>query len=274
MKPFTRRLKNLTYNIFGTKGYDFLRLLYRILKIQFKVPDFNDETITFHKKIIKEESIILDIGSNRGFFTYHYSKAVKKGFVYSFEPIPSTYILQKQLLKFFRIKNYKAFQIALSDKTGNIEMLLPKNGCFPEDLCATIKTDSAERNFQHYEIINSVCETLNNVVLKEQIKRIDFIKMDVEGAEFLVLKGGNNALNLRPIIFMEMIDRHFKKFGYEKEDIINFLKSMDFKPMFLDEEKSILKSFGNNGEGYQSLDIYFVPKEKIPLLVKKNLYKE
>lgn len=271
MRTATRNIKNMTFDVFGHKGYDFLRLLNRIRKLQFHVRDFNDEIFAFHKKLCNDDSIMLDIGSNRGFFTFHYSKIAKNGFVYSFEPIPSTFKLQKKLLKFFRINNYKAFNLALGDKAGSIEMLLPRNGHFPEDLCATIKTENVEKSFTNFEIIKTECDTLNNIIAKEKIKRIDFIKMDVEGAEFLVLKGAEKALNLRPIIFMEMIDRHFKKFGYQKEDIITFLKNMNFDPMFYDDVKSLLIPFEINGKGNDALDMYFIPEERMPLLLKKNL---
>jgi len=271
MKPLTKKIKNMTYDVFGNKGYDFLRLLNRIRKLQFHVRDFNDETIAFHKKLVNNDSIILDIGSNRGFFTYHYSKMAKKGFVYSFEPIPGTFELQKKLLNFFHINNYKVFNLALSDKVGNIEMILPRQGHFPEDLCATIKTENVEKSFANFETINTACETLNNIISKEKIERIDFIKMDVEGAEFLVLKGAEKALNLRPIIFMEMIDRHFIKFGYYKEDIITFMKNMNFEPMFHDERRSSLIPFKCDDKGNNALDIYFVPVEKIFALKERNL---
>ena len=246
--------------------YDYLRLLNRIRKLYFKLPDFNDETIAFHKKLINDDSIILDIGSNRGFFTYHYSKMAKNGFIYSFEPIPGTIELQKKLLKFFHIKNYKAFNLALSDKVGFIDMLLPKNGHFPEDLCATINTENVAKSFANFEIINTASDTLNNIISKEKLERIDFIKMDVEGAEFLVLKGAEKALSLRPILFMEMIDRHFKKFGYQKEDIITFLKNLNFEPMYYDAGKSLLIPFEFDGLGNEALDVYFIPEEKISKL--------
>lgn len=271
MLPLIKKIKNMVYIVFGQEGYDVLRLFNRIRKLYFRVPDFNDETIAFHKKLINNDSIILDIGSNRGFFTYHYSNKAKKGFVYSFEPIPKTFNLQNRLLKFFRINNYKSFNLALSDKVGNIEMILPRQGHLPEDLCATIKTENVEKSFANFEIINTACDTLNNIISKEKIEKIDFIKMDVEGAEFLVLKGAEKALNLRPIIFMEMIDRHFKKFGYRKKDIISFLKNMNFEPMFYDEGKSLLIPFELDGLGNEALDVYFIPVEKMSALKGRNL---
>ena len=79
--------------------------------------------------------------------------------------------------------------------------------------------------------------TLNEILKKYeiQIKKIDFLNIDVEGHDYEVLKG-INFLNIKPKIICIEIDNHEKNFS--KESIQNYLKKFNYK---------IIKRIGFNG---------------------------
>jgi len=61
------------------------------------------------------------------------------------------------------------------------------------------------------------------------LKRIDFIKCDVEGAELFVFKGALETMKKdKPIIFTEMLRKWASKFNYHPNQIINLLKDLGY----------------------------------------------
>lgn len=71
--------------------------------------------------------------------------------------------------------------------------------------------------------------TIDHFVKEKNITKLDFIKCDVEGAEFMVYKGGVETFAKHtPIIFTEMLRKWAAKFGYHPNDIIDFFKQFGY----------------------------------------------
>ena len=70
---------------------------------------------------------------------------------------------------------------------------------------------------------------LDNWVKDNKKEKLDFIKCDVEGAEYFIYKGGIETIKkFKPVIFSEMLRKWSKKFGYHPNDIIEFLKNVGY----------------------------------------------
>jgi len=122
------------------------------------------------------------------------------------------------------IKNVKPFKFALTDRDGSL-VLYGSGGS------ASIKEDF---NNEEKHLVNTT--TLDNICRK--FKKIDLIKIDVEGAEDLVLKGGETILDRTREIILEVHNRYVMK-----ENIVKFLikKGFDIREMSSRiEETSIL----------------------------------
>ena len=77
--------------------------------------------------------------------------------------------------------------------------------------------------------------TLDNFCRSKKIKKIDLLKIDVEGSELDVLKGGKNILRSVKLVQLEILESK-NKFLIEKTKIINYLKKYKFK---IKKEKKI-----------------------------------
>jgi hypothetical protein len=101
--------------------------------------------------------------------------------------------------------------------------------------------------------------TLDRYVNKMKIKKIDFIKIDVEGAEKLVIEGAVNILSdfiLRPKLMMvELYDVNLKAFKTTKKEIIDILRSKNYLPFVLDN--GILVGFNPLIHGDKFQNIFF-----------------
>lgn len=64
---------------------------------------------------------------------------------------------------------------------------------------------------------------------EEFIKRLDFIKCDIEGAELFALRGGKKTIEkYKPILFVAMLQKWSAKFNYHPNDIIRLMKKVGY----------------------------------------------
>jgi FkbM family methyltransferase len=130
---------------------------------------------------IDNDDIVIDAGANVGVFSAY--AASKGANVFAFEPVPETITILKQTLDINKNK-FNIVPLALSDKTGPAKIFIAPSGN---------GTNSIVED-QHNGSISIQSSTLDDWAEKENIKRIDFIKADIEGAERLMLKGAKNVL--------------------------------------------------------------------------------
>jgi FkbM family methyltransferase len=138
-----------------------------------------------HVKLLPGD-IIIDAGANVGIFSAYASKKIikdnLKGHIYSFEPIPSNIELLKQTAAFNGAMTI--VPNALSDKTGTIQIYTSSENIGSH----TILPGKFENK------IDVAAKALDDFIHENNIRKIDFLKADIEGAERLLLKGAKYTL--------------------------------------------------------------------------------
>lgn len=146
------------------------------------------------KSELRPDSNCIDIGSHKGEILNKILSLCPKGKHFAFEPVPEFYA---NLTDAFKLKA-KVFPCALSDFCGESTFKYVKNAPAYSGL-----------KMRRYDISNPIIEdikvevnTLDSMIPEDQ--KIDFIKIDVEGGEFNVLRGGEKLLKKnKPIIIFE-----------------------------------------------------------------------
>jgi FkbM family methyltransferase len=138
--------------------------------------------------------IIFDVGAHRGESALMYKGLFPTAAVYSFEPFPQSFAaFQKETA---HLANVQAFNVALSDRVGEAEFnsnnytgtnSLLNTAPNAEEVWPGRVTDTKEQ-------IRVQTTTLDRFCQEHSIARIDLLKVDVQGAEPLVLKGGEQML--------------------------------------------------------------------------------
>ena len=171
----------------------------------------------------KNKIVLYDVGANIGSHSIALSNIFKnKIFIRAFEAQSNIYQMFKQSIKINNYNNIEIYHNAVSDKNDEIVKInLPdysKHNNF-----AGLELFKPFQNSDNADIQKSgIFEDVKTIKLDTFDEEVDFLKIDVEGMESLVLKGSNNLIvNHRPILFIEI-------FKSKLEDITEFFKSKDY----------------------------------------------
>jgi FkbM family methyltransferase len=165
------------------------------------------------ERVLSADSNAVDVGASVGVILETILKAAPNGTHYAFEPIPT---LQRELVKSF--PTVVVVAVALSDKP----IVAPFYHVVNEPAYSGIRQRIEPSNDDIVEQIEVRQDTLDNVI-GERFP-IDFIKVDVEGAETLVLKGAAATIrNNKPIIVFEHELEAIQQYGIEPDEIYRLL---------------------------------------------------
>jgi FkbM family methyltransferase len=182
------------------------------------------------KKEIRKGDVVLDVGANIGYYTLIFAKLVgENGKVFAFEPDPSNFALLKKNVEINGYKNITLVQKAVSNKTGKTKLYL------------------SDRNLGDHRIYDSHdgrrCIEIDAIRLDDYFKnyngKIDFIKMDIQGAEGGAIQGMCSLLkkNKNVKIVTEFWPIGLKRFGIGPEEYVKLLIEHGFKLYEINEQE-------------------------------------
>jgi FkbM family methyltransferase len=170
-----------------------------------------------------EHKVFFDIGANYGYFTLLLAPHAEA--VHAFEPVTATHTRLLATLAENAVPNATVHPLALSDHEGDAEIRLftssGNNSLFDVDVGADVRGAGTE---------TVRLDTLDRQVYELGLPAPGLIKIDVEGAELHVLRGGSRVLREhRPPIAMEFYPRHFEKAGYTSADVAAELRDVGYE---------------------------------------------
>jgi FkbM family methyltransferase len=178
---------------------------------------------------VKRGDVVFDVGANRGIFTSYFSNLVgARGSVHAFEPSSKTCeMLRASLLMRTRHNNVVVNCCAVGHERGAALLHTPSS----DDGQASLVEHSdgswccaAEVHIEPCEIV-----TLDEYLEDRQLGRVDFVKVDVEGAERLVVSGFLKGLRqFRPLLVLELCSRWSKDFGYRPAELLMTLQELGY----------------------------------------------
>lgn len=157
----------------------------------------------------------IDVGANSGFFTLLAASRVgSAGRVLSFEPVPS---MRKRLLENISLNamsNVQVHEVALSNSEGVLPLFEGPEGHKGISSLRHIESSTAT-----IEVKTQPLDAFGNT-----LSAVKLIKIDVEGAEQLVLEGMANILNCHhPYIVIEVTDKYLHAFGHTAIQLARYL---------------------------------------------------
>ena len=202
---------------------------------------------------------VLDVGANQGVYTLVAAKAAGvQGHVYAFEPAPSEVGKLRLNLRLNRLHNVTVVESAVagSDGTTTFHAAAPMKGGF-----SGIKRPSAKLGILT-EVITVPVTTIDTFVRNHEIETVDFMKVDVEGAEMELLTGARELLTgpNRPLVQFEFADGRTSEWGYAAQDLGVLLMDLGYR-LYAFEGWNLLPHRLANRYAYE--DIVGVPEEQV-----------
>lgn len=154
--------------------------------------------------------ICLDIGGNLGYYaTLESRKVGKTGKVIAVEPSPFNFKYLKQNLTKQNQSNFEAFNLAFGDKDDKISFFISEHSN-----ASHIIRENELMSVDPKNVIKVHVKKLDNFLQEIDLKKIDLLRMDVEGYEMHVLEGAKESIQkFKPMIQIEI---HVERLGTEK----------------------------------------------------------
>ena len=167
------------------------------------------------------EDVFVDVGAHIGKYALKVADLMKKGLVVAIEPNPENYKALLKGIKLNNLKNVIALNIAAFDKNCWIKLFIGEMSDHH-----TLKRDLK------MGYIEVKAKALDNVLEELALNRVDWIKIDVEGAEVEVLKGLENSLKkYHPKLIIEIWNENFNK-------VLEFMEKLGYSVNLIESSKS------------------------------------
>ncbi len=190
-------------------------------------------------KLIREDFICFDVGANIGHLSILMAKKASNGLVFSIEPQPKVFAYLLDNIQINNIENIIPINIAISEENGITEFY---SFNYADDQSALVI--DKQWKFKMVKVLSLRLDSLLKIL---KLNKIDFLKIDVEGAELLVLRSLGEYISKVKYIWFEFIEENYRKFNYNGQQLLDFLDKHRFSVYMLSENGSLynIKDFQN-----------------------------
>lgn len=203
------------------------------------IGDYVEEMVWLVMDALEPGAVFVDVGAYEGLYTMFASPKCSR--VYAFEPSPAMYHILKSNLKLNRIRNATAENLLVMDKPGRAKLYLDDvNPTCTSTIIRrlpAIPTVSEQAGGKGGRAAGGCAEveatTLDKYLLADnKVERVDFVKIDTEGADGLVILGMKNVLEkFRPKMQIELFLDAMRSAGTDPLELLKLLRSYKYQPL-------------------------------------------
>ena len=192
-------------------------------KLVFAFRECYEPELEYLRSLLCPGATFVDVGANLGIYTLVASRIVgPSGRVIACEPSVQSFPLLQRNITLNSLTNVTAFPVALSEKAGRVPL-------YHAGSCSSGNSLGYHPSFPgSFETV--LAESLDDVLQRIPAGRVDVIKMDVQGAEELVLRGAQKTLaSKNPAIIFEFYPEGADLLGLSPSGAWNLLEGLGYE---------------------------------------------
>lgn len=184
--------------------------------------------------VVGAGDVCVDVGAAAGIYTAALARLVgPTGQVHSIEPLSIAHPAWRWILRISGCPNVREYQLALGTEPGTGVMSVPRGRWMPVTgrsfLAAGSTGLGSNAEFASSQDVPVSVDTFDGLMARIGVSRLNFIKIDVEGAELRVLHGAEASISeFRPAILAEIEARHTARYEYSPEDLVDWLRERGY----------------------------------------------
>ncbi len=183
--------------------------------------------------LIRPDDVCFDVGANAGYYTTLMAQSARLGSVHAFEPDPVCGALLQLNVRINRLENVVLNPVVLGATPGRVQFVRATDSGFNS------LRDTGRRPVSG--TFQVTMNTMDAYAESSGIRRVDVLKIDVEGAEGLVIEGARRLLedaSTQPrLILLELFEPNQRPFGSKIEDIVTRLGRCGYEPFVISRGK-------------------------------------
>jgi len=200
------------------------RLLARLLRWK---PGWNRDLFVF-LHLVRPGDTVLDLGANIGLYTEVFARlAGPRGQVHAFEPVPGTFTqLRARFTDSDAWPQVHLHNAAICERTGPVTLLLPGNDTGQASM---VRHQVAAWEKNPVRSFTCAGHRLDDFFPTLRAPAPTFMKIDIEGAELLALRGARELLRThRPVLHLEVWSRWLEDFGHRPTDLAEEWRALGY----------------------------------------------
>ena len=196
---------------------------------------FESYELDFLRRFLKKSDVFIDVGANGGLYTVIAAEKIQNnGHIYACEPSQRELELLEHNIKINSLDNVTIIKSVISSEGGTVKFGIAQDGA----MNSLSQTDHPGQKIDHWDNIEST--TIDNLIESYQLTKIKLVKIDVEGAEKLVIDGAKELLQSKnsPVILLEASNLNSKSFGFSATQVLQQLVDYGYKIYYFNPEKN------------------------------------
>jgi len=187
---------------------------------------FDKAECDFLSRFLRPGMTVLDVGAHHGYYALLASRRVgSSGRVFAFEPSPRERRKLGWHLRWNRCSNVEMIAAAVGAHVGKAELFVAAGR---ETGCNSLRLPAVRGAPKKVSV---PVDTLDDFLSRRGVEHVDFLKLDVEGAELSALRGAQNLFSRspRPVVLVEVSDLRTAAWGYAASDILKQLSDRGYR---------------------------------------------
>jgi FkbM family methyltransferase len=210
---------------------------------------------------VPHDAVVFDVGGHAGQFAKIFSALAPDGAVFTFEPASYARSILQVMAGVKSMDNLYVLPFGLGAQPDQLTLNVPikkkGNVGYGLSFIGDNKGDAARYKSFHTE--RAYISTIDSMAEVLGLKRLDFIKADIEGFEFFMLQGAEKTLQkFRPALLLELSDRVLARHGQTVGEVLAWLSVRGYDPQYLDEANAAIRPVQ---PGETEGDFLFLPRQ-------------